>query len=178
MWRDLPWGIDGYSAVKESSPQKPCVGPFKQNEAVNCMLYDRLVVDWVCPQTTRDALLSVICLNTLFEITGRIFCCCLYGCCNVCVTLYNVLMTHYFAVGATSVCMTYSILFLKLWSYIQVNLWCRNRRQSMAKPHLRRQSLSFHHKSKLIIFCVDCMKNLVWIIQKRKQWFIFCMCLT
>jgi len=56
-------------------------------------------------------------------------------------------MTHYIAVGATSVCMTYSILFLKLWSYIQVNLWCRNRRLSMSKSHLRRQSLSFHYKS-------------------------------
>ncbi|XP_021917601.1 diacylglycerol O-acyltransferase 1 [Zootermopsis nevadensis] len=50
-------------------------------------------------------------------------------------------------IGATSVCMIYSILFLKLWSYIQVNLWCRNRRLSVSKSHLRRQSLSFHHKN-------------------------------
>jgi len=63
-------------------------------------------------------------------------------------------MTHYIAVGATSVCMTYSILFLKLWSYIQVNLWCRNRRLSMSKSHLRRQSLSFHYKSKLIMITI------------------------
>lgn len=27
--------------------------------------------------------------------------------------------------GAMTVCFTYSICFMKLWSYVQVNLWCR-----------------------------------------------------
>lgn len=45
-------------------------------------------------------------------------------------------------VGATTVCFLYSILFLKLWSYVQVNLWCRRRLLSSAVPHMRRQSLS------------------------------------
>lgn len=31
-----------------------------------------------------------------------------------------------YAVGASTVCFHYSLLFMKLWSYIQVNLWCRN----------------------------------------------------
>jgi len=82
-------------------------------------------------------------------------------------------MTHYFAVGATSVCMTYSILFLKLWSYIQVNSWCRSRRQSMSKAHLRRQSLSFQRKSKLAVCCVFIIQNVLWILQLRKHWFVF-----
>ena len=28
-----------------------------------------------------------------------------------------------------TVCFTYSILFMKLWSYVQVNLWCRQARK-------------------------------------------------
>lgn len=73
----------------------------------------------------------------------------------------RILMTHYFAVGATTVCMTYSILFLKLWSYIQVNCWCRNSRQSMSKSQLRRQSLSFQRKSKLAVCCQFIIQNLL-----------------
>uniref|UniRef100_T1HID0 O-acyltransferase n=1 Tax=Rhodnius prolixus TaxID=13249 RepID=T1HID0_RHOPR len=45
-------------------------------------------------------------------------------------------------IGASSVCCIYSVLFLKMWSYVQVNLWCRNARNSYTKPHLRRQSVS------------------------------------
>lgn len=48
-------------------------------------------------------------------------------------------------VGATVVCFTYSILFLKLWSYVQVNLWCRNKSRfarTLVSKRLRRQSLS------------------------------------
>jgi len=44
-------------------------------------------------------------------------------------------------VGATTVCSLYSILFLKLWSYVQVNLWCRHALHT-SKSQLRRQSLS------------------------------------
>ncbi|XP_034244608.1 diacylglycerol O-acyltransferase 1 [Thrips palmi] len=46
-------------------------------------------------------------------------------------------------IAASSVCMLYSVLFLKLWSYVQVNMWCRNTRQMTAsKAHQRRQSIS------------------------------------
>ena len=43
--------------------------------------------------------------------------------------------------------MIYSVLFLKLWSYIHVNLWCRNNRIVNTESHsrLRRQSLSFNN---------------------------------
>lgn len=51
-------------------------------------------------------------------------------------------MLPVFPVGATTVCSLYSILFLKLWSYVQVNLWCRHKLHSSGKPQLRRQSLS------------------------------------
>lgn len=45
--------------------------------------------------------------------------------------------------AASSVCMVYCVLFLKLWSYVQVNMWCRNSRQMNAsKAHQRRQSIS------------------------------------
>uniref|UniRef100_A0A023EY91 O-acyltransferase n=2 Tax=Triatoma infestans TaxID=30076 RepID=A0A023EY91_TRIIF len=44
--------------------------------------------------------------------------------------------------GASTVCFIYSVLFLKMWSYVQVNLWCRNARNATTKPHLRRQSVS------------------------------------
>ncbi|KAL0274082.1 UNVERIFIED_CONTAM: hypothetical protein PYX00_006598 [Menopon gallinae] len=41
--------------------------------------------------------------------------------------------------GATAVCFTYCILFLKLWSYVQVNMWCRRNKD---KSPIRRQSVS------------------------------------
>nr|CAD7398849.1 unnamed protein product [Timema cristinae] len=50
--------------------------------------------------------------------------------------------------GASTVCTMYSLLFFKLWSYVQVNLWCRiKRNSSSSKTHLRRQSLSYHNFS-------------------------------
>lgn len=46
-------------------------------------------------------------------------------------------------IGATLVCTTYSILFLKIWSYVQVNMWCReNIRKELAKARKRRPSIS------------------------------------
>ncbi|XP_015584774.1 diacylglycerol O-acyltransferase 1 isoform X1 [Cephus cinctus] len=47
-------------------------------------------------------------------------------------------------IGAMYVCMLYAILFLKLWSYVQVNMWCRlsSRRKSTSQGRMRRQSLS------------------------------------
>lgn len=32
--------------------------------------------------------------------------------------------------GSVSICILYSILFMKLWSYVHVNLWCRTRQQN------------------------------------------------
>lgn len=46
--------------------------------------------------------------------------------------------------GATTVSFVYCVLFLKLWSYVQVNMWCRTQqRRSKTNHSFRRQSLSF-----------------------------------
>ncbi|KYN16974.1 Diacylglycerol O-acyltransferase 1 [Trachymyrmex cornetzi] len=48
-------------------------------------------------------------------------------------------------VGAMYVCMLYAILFLKLWSYIQVNMWCRlSNRKKTTQGRMRRQ-LSYNN---------------------------------
>ncbi|KAK9872917.1 hypothetical protein WA026_020269 [Henosepilachna vigintioctopunctata] len=44
-------------------------------------------------------------------------------------------------VGASVVTSYYTVLFLKMWSYIQVNLWCRTAHQR--KNSMRRSSISF-----------------------------------
>ncbi|XP_068084665.1 diacylglycerol O-acyltransferase 1 isoform X2 [Anabrus simplex] len=60
----------------------------------------------------------------------------------------NVKSAGFSLIGATTVCMIYSVLFLKLWSYIQVNMWCRlARNHSSSNGHIRRQSLSFSNLS-------------------------------
>ncbi|XP_058802652.1 diacylglycerol O-acyltransferase 1 isoform X1 [Phymastichus coffea] len=48
-------------------------------------------------------------------------------------------------VGAMYVCMLYAILFLKLWSYVQVNTWCRlsAKSKNCSLGRMRRQSLSY-----------------------------------
>ncbi|KAJ3632944.1 hypothetical protein MTP99_009924 [Tenebrio molitor] len=51
-------------------------------------------------------------------------------------------------IGASTVTTLYSVLFLKLWSYIQVNLWCRDARQNARNKSLRRQSLSYNNLPK------------------------------
>lgn len=45
-------------------------------------------------------------------------------------------------VGAMTVCFLYCILFLKLWSYVQVNLWCRAKLKQRGHRAKRRQSVS------------------------------------
>ncbi|XP_012270220.1 diacylglycerol O-acyltransferase 1 [Orussus abietinus] len=47
-------------------------------------------------------------------------------------------------IGAMYVCMLYAMLFLKLWSYVQVNMWCRlsTRTKCENQGRMRRQSLS------------------------------------
>ncbi|XP_031827704.1 diacylglycerol O-acyltransferase [Nomia melanderi] len=50
-------------------------------------------------------------------------------------------------IGAMFVCMLYAVLFLKLWSYVQVNMWCRlsSRRKATSQGRMRRQSLSYNN---------------------------------
>ncbi|XP_043682477.1 diacylglycerol O-acyltransferase 1 isoform X2 [Vespula pensylvanica] len=49
-------------------------------------------------------------------------------------------------IGAMYVCTLYAILFLKLWSYIQVNMWCRiSRGKTSGQGRMRRQSLSYNN---------------------------------
>ncbi|KAF4517830.1 hypothetical protein B566_EDAN008772 [Ephemera danica] len=70
----------------------------------------------------------------------------------------NVKGSDFSLIGATVVCFTYSILFLKLWSYVQVNLWCRNKcrfSRSSASKRLRRQSISFGSSSDEVVFHGD-----------------------
>lgn len=45
------------------------------------------------------------------------------------------------------VCMLYAMLFLKLWSYVQVNMWCRLnvKGKNTSNGKIRRQSLSFNN---------------------------------
>jgi len=55
--------------------------------------------------------------------------------------------TGFSLMGATMVCFLYSVLFLKMWSYIQVNAWCRAARNTNNKVTMRRQSMSFSQLS-------------------------------
>lgn len=52
-------------------------------------------------------------------------------------------MIH-FKVGASTVCILYSILFMKIWSYVQVNMWCRyqQKENGNSKSRIRSQSIS------------------------------------
>lgn len=54
-------------------------------------------------------------------------------------------------VGTSTVCMLYLIIFLKLWSYVQTNHWCRNGlKRKYFNNTLRRQSLSVPNWNELI----------------------------
>lgn len=54
-----------------------------------------------------------------------------------------------FLVGASTVCFFYSILFLKLWSYVQVNMWCRQTYHTKHyNPRKRRPSITLAQLSK------------------------------
>ncbi|TGZ47731.1 O-acyltransferase [Temnothorax longispinosus] len=46
-------------------------------------------------------------------------------------------------VGAMYVCMLYATLFLKLWSYVQVNMWCRLSSQKKTTQGRMRRQLSY-----------------------------------
>lgn len=46
--------------------------------------------------------------------------------CTLCTLVQSRLLTSLlFAAAGTFICYLYSVLFLKLWSYVQVNCWCR-----------------------------------------------------
>ncbi|XP_058823362.1 diacylglycerol O-acyltransferase 1 [Topomyia yanbarensis] len=45
-------------------------------------------------------------------------------------------------VGAMTVCFIYCIMFLKMWSYVQVNMWCRTKHKKRRNRSGRRQSVS------------------------------------
>ncbi|OWR51046.1 sterol o-acyltransferase [Danaus plexippus plexippus] len=54
-------------------------------------------------------------------------------------------------VGITTVCLIYLVLFLKLWSYVQTNHWCRQgMKAKQFKNKLRRQSLSAPNWNELV----------------------------
>ncbi|XP_044588980.1 diacylglycerol O-acyltransferase 1 [Cotesia glomerata] len=59
--------------------------------------------------------------------------------------LIHVKDSGFSSIGAVYVCMLYAILFLKLWSYVQVNMWCRASMKDPSTPRLRRQSLSYNN---------------------------------
>lgn len=55
-------------------------------------------------------------------------------------------------VGASTVCFLYSVLFMKLWSYVQVNLWCRQDQKANApKSRSRSHSISVAALRKYLI---------------------------
>uniref|UniRef100_A0A0A9Z8M6 O-acyltransferase n=1 Tax=Lygus hesperus TaxID=30085 RepID=A0A0A9Z8M6_LYGHE len=57
--------------------------------------------------------------------------------------------TGFSLMGASCVCFIYSVVFLKLWSYVQVNHWCRKAGQTSQKG-IRRQSVSFNNNAEKI----------------------------
>lgn len=73
--------------------------------------------------------------------------------------------TLFWLVGGMTVCFHYSLLFLKLWSYIQVNMWCRDDLYDITggKSRSRSQSISIAELRKSYALIG---KNLL------SQWFI------
>jgi len=70
-----------------------------------------------------------------------------------------------FIVGASTVCFFYSVLFLKLWSYIQTNMWCRQT-YYQKNPRERRPSITLAELSKLGYLSSPNIKYLSTIIRK------------
>ncbi|XP_018573342.1 diacylglycerol O-acyltransferase 1 [Anoplophora glabripennis] len=73
-------------------------------------------------------------------------------------------------VGASCVTTLYSLLFLKLWSYVQVNMWCRVARLNQ-KGSLRRQSLSYSNLNQSIKNSND-LKNTNEDAHKSKESYV------
>lgn len=70
-----------------------------------------------------------------------------------------VLPSYLIIVGAMTVCFHYSILFMKLWSYVQVNMWCRHSiKEYSSKTRSRSQSISVAELRELAMhFCFNRM---------------------
>ncbi|VVD02138.1 unnamed protein product [Leptidea sinapis] len=67
------------------------------------------------------------------------------------VLVHNFSSQEFSFVGITTVCTIYLILFLKLWSYVQTNHWCRNGSKGKhVKNTMRRQSLSAPNWNQLV----------------------------
>lgn len=73
------------------------------------------------------------------------------------------------SVGAMFVCFLYSILFMKLWSYVQVNSWCRNgqKENSTHKTRSRSQSISIAELRKFISVFV-----LFWYVKQSLRFLL------
>lgn len=79
------------------------------------------------------------------ETTGK-----LAHICNIMVvSLIPIVVIHlrgasFSLMGSTLVCFLYCIVFIKLWSYVQVNMWCRTqqRQQKVSISGKRRESFS------------------------------------
>lgn len=71
------------------------------------------------------------------------------------------------------VCFLYSILFLKLWSYVQVNMWCRNvqKEHGTHKTRTRSQSISIAElrKSNYFVAKVTVWRNFHCFIESEER---------
>lgn len=77
------------------------------------------------------------------------------------VIIHSTSNIHLITVGASSVCFLYSILFMKLWSYVQVNKWCRESVRSKKAKHKsrkRRTSVSIA-EIRMFIFIIILIKS-------------------
>ena len=51
--------------------------------------------------------------------------------------------------------MVYTVTFLKLWSYIHVNYWCRKDRNLKASKNLRRRAFSVNQRKDANVHYID-----------------------
>lgn len=58
--------------------------------------------------------------------------------------LHLVIAFHLWTVGRMLICTAHTVILLKLWSYVQVNHWCRDISEQK-KKQLRGRSHSFRH---------------------------------
>ncbi|KAF2345729.1 hypothetical protein FHG87_023514, partial [Trinorchestia longiramus] len=60
------------------------------------------------------------------------------------VLVFNVFPDMFSLLGRMVICMVHTIMLLKLWSYVQVNHWCRDAREARRR-NIRGRSLSFRN---------------------------------
>lgn len=87
----------------------------------------------------------------IIHVRGQIFS--LSECIKIRSFLGDLFNNFFSTVGASFVCFAYSILFMKLWSYVQVNMWCRHDIVSpkSTKTRKRTQSISIAQLRKLFM---------------------------